>query len=91
MKPLATLITGQRLPDPLATRTPKEDIINQIVAKTRGSQEERKALAKLIAIWANRYLLNSTDLHALLKKADDPNIRNFGGFVRWAIKDKPRL
>lgn len=38
----------------------------------------------------NRYRLTTTDLHALLKKADDPAIRNYTAFVRWSIKDGPK-
>jgi hypothetical protein len=51
MKSLSTLITAPRQSAPLATRTTKEDIINQIVERTDGN---RKELAKLIALWANR-------------------------------------
>lgn len=89
--PIADILANRQTAAPsLATRNAKEDIINQIVARTRGSLIEKKELAKLIALWANRYRLDATDLHALLAKADDPTIRSYTGFVRWSIKDAPK-
>lgn len=84
MKAIASLFDQIQRPTPLAIRTTKEDIIAQIVERTSA---DRKLLAKRIALWVNRYKLTETDLHALLKKADDPSIRNYSAFVQWAIKD----
>lgn len=56
----------------IAVRSAKEDIISQIVERTTA---DKKLLAKRIALWANRYRLTETDLHALLAKATDPTIR----------------
>lgn len=78
-EPGTTSLIEERQPPLLAIRSAKEDIIAQIVARTNGSQAQKKELAKLIAIWVNRYMLSTTDLHALLKKADDPKIRSYGG------------
>lgn len=69
----------------LATRTNKENLINQIVEKT--NERNKKHLAKLIAIKANRYKWSETDLHALLQKSRDPKIRNFTAFVKWTLKE----
>lgn len=88
MKPLATLFDQIQRPAPLAIRSAKEDLINQIVARTNA--RSKKALAKRIAIWVNRYKLTETDLHALLRKADDPAVRNFSAFVEWSIKDRQK-
>lgn len=67
-------------PRELAERNGKESLIAQIVERTTGNRRE---LAKLIAVWANRYKVSEMDLHALLKKADDPAIRSYTPFVRW--------
>lgn len=86
MKDIAFLFTPIERPSIIA-RNSKEDLIAQIVERTTA---EPKLLARRIAIWANRYNLTETDLHALLKKASDPTIRNFTAFVQWSIKDKTR-
>jgi len=86
MKPLASLIAAPLTPPALAIRSAKEDLISQIVARTNA--QSKKALARRIAVWANRYKLTETDLHALLRKADDPAVRNFSAFVEWSIKDR---
>lgn len=87
--------TGER--DPLVqqvadrkinrARNAREALIEDIVEKCRcRSDKERAALARRIAIWANTTGADETDLHALLKKAQDPTLRNYGKFVNWTIK-----
>lgn len=83
---ISTLFTPIERPA-IAVRSAKEDIISQIVERTTA---DKKLLAKRIALWANRYRLTETDLHALLKKADDPGIRNFTAFCMWTIKDSAK-
>lgn len=85
MEQISNLFTPIERPAPLAIRTTKEDLIAQIVERTTA---DKKLLAKRIALWVNRYKLDTSDLHALLKKADDPSIRNYTAFVHWSIKDK---
>lgn len=85
MKDIASLFTPIERPA-IVIRSAKEDIISQIVVRTTA---DKKLLAKRIALWVNRYKLDTSDLHALLKKADDPGIRNFTAFCQWAIKDAP--
>jgi hypothetical protein len=70
-------------------RNAKEDLISQIVERTDAKTETKKAeLAKLLALAANTLGWSQTDLHALLKKADDPTIRNYSALVRWSCKVK---
>ena len=70
-------------------RNQREDLIEQIADRCRcRSEKERQTLTKRIAIWANSIKADTTDLHALLRKADDPSIRNYGGFVNYSIKIK---
>lgn len=69
-------------------RSNKEDLIVEIVKCT--NEKNKKALAKLIGIWVNKYKISETDLHALLQKRHDPKIRNFTAFVKWSIKDKKK-
>lgn len=61
----------------------RQDLITQIAEAT--TERDKKHLAKRIAITANTLSWNETDLHALLKKKQDPNIRNYTGFVKWSI------
>ncbi len=61
-------------------RTSKEALINEMT--------EDRQLRKLIAIAANTMKWSDTDLHALLKKKNDPAIRNYQAFLRWSIKTK---
>lgn len=82
-----SLYTDRRRIELLTARNNKEAIINEIVGLTNESEAGKKLLAKQIALWANRYKLSGTDLHALLKKHEDPKIRNFTAFVKWSIKD----
>lgn len=71
---------------PLKVRNNREHLIEQIVNAT--DEKNKKHLAKLIAIYANRYHWTDTELHALLKKREDPSIRNYTAFVKWSVKDK---
>lgn len=71
-------------------RNQREDIIEQIVQQTSLTDPEKKNLAKLIALTANIAKWKTEDLHALLKKRNDPTIRNYTGFVKWSIKMKTR-
>lgn len=70
----------------LQVRNQKEQLIAEIVEAT--SEPNKKALAKLLALRANEMRWTETDLHALLKKKTDPNIRNFTAYVKWSIKTK---
>ena len=68
-------------------RNQTEDLIEQIVSHCRcRSDKDERTLAKRIAIWAKTTKATTTDLHALLQKRRDPNIRNYGGFVNWSVK-----
>ena len=71
---------------PLQIRNNREHLIEQIVNRT--DEKNKKNLAKLLAIASYRQRWQDIDLHALLKKADDPSIRNYTAFVKWSIKDK---
>jgi hypothetical protein len=70
----------------LKVRNNREHLIDQIVNRT--DEKNKKNLAKLLAIASYRFKWQDIDLHALLKKADDPSIRNYTAFVKWSIKDK---
>jgi len=61
-------------------RTEKEDLINQIAAATN---ENTPALRKRLALAVNTLHWTVQDLHALLKKKEDPTIRNYTAFVKW--------
>jgi hypothetical protein len=71
---------------PLQVRTQEEDLIAQIVAHTQGTEAEKRGLAKRLAITAKIAKWGTAELHALLKKRQDPTIRNYSGFVRWSCK-----
>lgn len=68
----------------IQVRNNREFLIQQIVNLT--NETNKKALAARIAISANQLGWTDTDLHALLKKRQDPSIRNFSAFVKWSIK-----
>lgn len=65
-------------------RNQREDLIEQIVAQCTFRQpgDDRK-LARLLAIAANTGGWDTTDLHYLLKKKQDPTLRNYTAFV-WS-------
>lgn len=76
-----------RVESPEPWQTIKNDLIQQIVARMNlKTDEERRDLEKRLAIAANALNWKLIDLHALLKKADDPTIRNFTAFVVWSCK-----
>jgi hypothetical protein len=64
-------------------RTEKEDLINQIAAATN---ENTPALRKRLALATNTLGWTETDLHALLKKKEDPTIRNYTAFVKFMAR-----
>lgn len=66
----------------LRVRNNRDDLIRQIVEAT--TEENKKALAKRIALVANQLKWSDMDLHALLKKKGQ--VRNFTAFVKWSIK-----
>lgn len=71
--------------------TAKNDLIQQIVARTNlKTDEERRDLERRLAIAANALGWKLIDLHALLKRADDPTVRNYTGLVVWSCKVRGR-
>ncbi len=68
----------------------KIDLIEQIVERTTVPEDQRPQLARRLAIAANTLKWTATDLHGLLKKADDPNIRNYTAFVQWSCNIRGR-
>jgi hypothetical protein len=64
--------------------TNRKDLCTQIAEAT--TVEDKKELAKRIAIAANTLKWSETDLHALFRRKDDPTIYNFTGFVKWSIE-----
>lgn len=76
---------------PSRARNQREDLIEQIVARAGGTETQKRNLAKRIALWANTTKATTTDLHALLRKADDRTIRNYGGFINWSITIKKKV
>lgn len=71
---------------PLQVRNNREQLIADIVEAT--TEKNKKELAKLISIRSREMKWSEMDLHALLKKKNDPTIRNFTAFVKWSIKTK---
>lgn len=73
-------------------RNQREDLIEQIVAQCRNKTpaDDRK-LARLLAITTNAAKWSTTDLHALLKKKNDPSIRNYTAFVWWSAKQHKKV
>ena len=67
---------------PLQVRNQKEDLIAQIVEKT--NETDKKGLARRIAIAYNTLRWTEMELHALLKKADDPSVHNYTAFVKYS-------
>ena len=70
----------------LQVRNNRESLIEQIVEQT--TETDKKKLAKLIAIRSKQMNWTEQDLHALLKKKNDPSIRSYTKFVWWSIKTK---
>ena len=68
----------------LQIRSNKDQLIADIVERT--TVENKKLLAKRIAIAYNALKWSETDLYGLLRKADDRSIINYSAFVQWAIK-----
>jgi hypothetical protein len=80
------VIRFEKVEEELQVRSNREQLIADIVNAT--SEKNKKALAKLISLRANQMKWSDMDLHALLKKRQDPTIRNFTAFVKWSIKLK---
>lgn len=75
-------------PSTKGPRNQKEDLIEQIVAQCTLKPGDDRKLARVLAIAANTGKWTTTDLHALLKKKNDPALRNFTAFVWWSAKVK---
>jgi len=70
-------------------RNQREDLIEQIVAQCQHrTPKDARNLARLLAITTNSAGWTTTDLHALLKKKQDPGINNYTAFVWWSAKMK---
>lgn len=70
-------------------RNAQEALIEEIVSHCQcRNEKEARVTARRIAIAAKTLKWDETDLHALLQKHRDPNIRNYGAFVNWTIKIK---
>lgn len=76
--------TFQKVEHTLKVRNNTEALIEDIVNAT--SEKDKKKLARRIALAYNILGWSDTDLHALLKKKNDPTIRNFTAIVWWSIK-----
>jgi hypothetical protein len=71
----------------ILVRSNREQLIADIVYATNIQEPgEKKKLAARIAMAANAMGWSDSDLHALLKKKQDPTIRSFTRFVWWSIK-----
>jgi hypothetical protein len=70
----------------LQVRNNREQLIADIVDAT--AENDKKKLARLLAIRSRELQWSETDLHALFAKHKDPTIRNFTAFVKWSIKTK---
>lgn len=68
----------------LQIRNSRDALIADIANRT--NEPNKKLIAKLLAIAGNTAKWTEMDYHALLKKADDPTIRNYTAFVRWSCK-----
>jgi len=73
-------------------RNQREDLIEQIVAQCQHrTPADARKLARLLAITANSAGWSTMDLHALLKKKQDPTINNFTAFVWWSAKQHKKV
>jgi hypothetical protein len=75
-------VVGRKDDAPLVVRNNKEQLIADIVNRT--DEKDKKWLAKRIAIAMNTLKWSSDDLHALLKKADDPTVHNYTALVKYS-------
>lgn len=75
-----------RKEEPLRVRNNKERLIADIVEKT--TEKDKRLLAKRLAIAMNAMKWEEHDLHALLKKANDPNVRNYTALVKYSCTIK---
>lgn len=84
MNPISSYIASRPAAQPplLAVRDEKEDLIAQIVMRTNETPAGKKQLARQLAIAFNTLKWSTADLHALLKKANDPTLRSFTAFVK---------
>lgn len=71
---------GKKEEKPLVVRNNREQLIADIVERTE--VEDKHWLARRLAIAMNTLKWTDTDLHALLKKADDPTVRNYTALVQ---------
>jgi len=65
----------------LLVRNQREDLIAQIIDQTNLLDTDRKRVAERLAIEANMCGWSNFDLHALLQKKHDPNVKNYTGLV----------
>lgn len=71
----------------LQVRSNREQLIADIVSQCNViGVEKRKELARRIALAANTLHWSDQDLHVLMKKKQDPTIRNYSAFLNWSIK-----
>lgn len=85
MQPINSILTAPAAPQSRA-RTAREDMIEQIVAATDAKGAKARELARLLAVGGNTLRWTATEYHALLRKKDDPGIRNYSAFVWWQAK-----
>lgn len=81
-----TIRTFQKVEEELQIRNNTEALIADIVNAT--SEKNKKKLAKAIALAYKTLGWTDSDLHALLKKRQDPSLRNYTAFVWWSSKIK---
>lgn len=68
-------------------RNDKEALMEQIIDQCHfKSEKEKETAARRLAIACNTAHWSLTDLHALLKKRQDPTIRNYTAFVMWSCR-----
>lgn len=85
MKTTAELFANYQTHNGPVARNAKEDLINQIADQCH-PVSERATIRKRLALATNTAKWTETDLHALLKKRQDPTIRNYTAFVKWSTK-----
>lgn len=82
MKPITLTLQTK----PSRARNSKEDLLEQIVEATDGKNADK--LRRALAIAVNTMKWTELDLTVLLKKKDDPKVRNFTALVWWSVKMK---